>query len=97
MPYIKQEPRHYLDSIICRFGDLNPGEIAYVITKLLLKLIGKTPHYALYATAFGILETVKMEFYRREVGGYEDEKIQQNGDVYGDRDRGTGSGERGNS
>jgi len=30
----------------------------------------------------GVLESVKMELYRRKIADYEDEKCEENGDVY---------------
>jgi hypothetical protein len=40
--------------------------------------------YAAIAEAAGVLETAKLEFYRRLAASYEDEKIAENGDVYGE-------------
>ena len=38
--------------------------------------------YATINDIIGALEGAKMEFYRRVVAPYEDEKIKENGDVY---------------
>ena len=38
--------------------------------------------YADYNALIGVLESCKLEFYRRAVAAYEDEKSTVNGDVY---------------
>lgn len=82
MPYISQEQREeldkWLDSIV--LFDLPPGELNYVITKLLLKTEPKC--YSDYNILVGVLECIKLEFYRRAVAPYENKKISENGDVY---------------
>ena len=40
--------------------------------------------YAALAEAVGVIETAKLELYRRVAAPYEDDKIVENGDVYGD-------------
>jgi hypothetical protein len=39
------------------------------------------PKYFNYNRAIGVLECIKLEFYRRMVGPYEDIKIKEAGDV----------------
>jgi len=56
------------------------GHINYVVT-VLLKRLYQPPNYRRYNKAIGVLECIKMEFYRRMVGPYEEEKIRENGDV----------------
>jgi len=56
------------------------GHINYVVT-VLLKRVYRPPNYRRYNKAIGVLECIKMEFYRRMVGPYEEEKIRENGDV----------------
>ncbi|MCL4435826.1 MAG: hypothetical protein M1503_11715 [Thaumarchaeota archaeon] len=56
------------------------GELDYIITSLLKGLYD--PKYFNYNRAIGVLETTKQEFYRRAVAPYEDEKIEESGDVY---------------
>lgn len=81
MPYIEKDKRLNLVE-----GNITPGtagDLNFVITKKILEymsLVGKT--YANYNTVIGVLECVKLEFYRRAVELYENEKISQNGDVY---------------
>jgi predicted DNA-binding protein with PD1-like motif len=40
------------------------------------------PSYHNYNKAIGVLESVKLEFYRREVASYENKKIKENDDIY---------------
>lgn len=84
MPYIKQYSRDELDPLIedltkqiGRIGDLN-----YVITSLLIDYAGDNPRYKDYNELIGVLECAKLEFYRRAVSSYEDEKCYDEGDVY---------------
>ena len=81
MPYIKGESRPILDKIVIQVPDgLIAGELNYLITKILL---GTRPRgYSNYNALIGVLECVKLELYRRAVAPYEDEKIEENGDVY---------------
>ena len=60
------------------------GDLNYVITRLLADWLGKRGlSYAALAEAVAVLETAKLEFYRRAAAPYEDEKVAANGDVYG--------------
>ena len=61
-------------------GSIPVGDLNYMITKILL--MAKPKSYAEYNALVGVLECCKLEFYRRAVAAYEDEKIQENGDVY---------------
>ena len=86
MPYIKKPDRERLDPKIQELAQtINPdqraGELNYSITKLLLALKG-AGKYKDYNELIGALESAKLEFYRRQVGPYEDEKVRENGDVY---------------
>jgi hypothetical protein len=61
-----------------------PGELNFMITRLLIWY--ENDHGKSYGTMndiLGAVEAAKLEFYRRAVVPYEDEKIKQNGDVYG--------------
>jgi hypothetical protein len=93
MPYITQEHRQNLDPVIEKLcKDLGPmvkderqvlktaGNLNYTLTRICNQVMGK-PSYAKIAIITGVLENVKQEFYRRVAAGYEDEKIQVNGDV----------------
>lgn len=86
MPYIKPHIRETIQ----QYGlnalseyQLNAGELNYVFTTLLQRYImnhGAT--YETYAQMVGILETCKMELYRRKVAEYEDFKKDVNGDAW---------------
>lgn len=80
MPYVKNSDRIRLDS------GANPetaGELNYMITKTVDAYLNrKSPGYADFNEAIGVLECAKLELYRRIVAQYEDIKITENGDVY---------------
>jgi hypothetical protein len=80
MPYIAQSRRIVLDAK----PNLSetPGELNYVITKLVIDWLGDKPRYTTFNTAIGVLDCVKLELYRRTVAHYEDHKMADNGDVY---------------
>ena len=80
MPYIVNSAREQLDD-----GGLpnSAGELNYVISSLVdeyLQEYGK--NYTNINEVIGVLECAKLELYRRVAAPYEDEKIEQNGDVY---------------
>lgn len=96
MPYIDREARKAYDADIAglleSIGAHTPaGDMNYLITRLLsawLEMRGVS--YASLADVVKVLETAKLEFYRRVVAPYENRKIEENGDVYGEtaQDRG---------
>jgi hypothetical protein len=55
------------------------GEINYIITTILKEVYPL--RYFNLNRAIGVMESCKLEFYRRVVGPYEDVKIRENGDV----------------
>lgn len=82
MPYITKLRRLILKPFIMALSKIikNSGELNYTITELLL---GRKPKcYEEYNSLMGVMESCKLEFYRRAVALYEDEKIKDNGDVY---------------
>lgn len=86
MPYIAPERREFLenatDEEIAQV-ELAPGDLNYAITKLMDEWVGQEGlSYDAINTAIGVLECVKLELYRRVAAPYEDNKIEQNGDVY---------------
>ena len=81
MPYIKEEDKTALANgtrLTKTAGQLN-----YSIT-LLLKayLEDNGTNYQNMNDVMGALEGAKLEFVRRVVNPYEDQKIKENGDVY---------------
>lgn len=84
MPYIVQEDRERLDAAIeqLRFLVHDDGQLNYAITRLVARYLGWDGwRYEMIARAVGALECVKLEFYRRLAGTYEDKAIAKNGDV----------------
>lgn len=80
MPYISDEDRIALEA-----GDRmrTPGDLAYIVASEVdryLKANGLS--YQTLAEVTGVLETAKLEVYRRIAAPYEDEKRAQNGEVY---------------
>ena len=92
MPYIHKRSREHLDKPLRAVSKAvfelvehrSPtGTLNYCITKLLLSTNPQS--YDDYNSLIGVLECCKLEFYRRAVAAYEDEKIEENGDVYPER------------
>lgn len=94
MPYIKKERREGLDKIaIDAVRELNwlakqddkqglvGGDLNYLTTKIINTIFENNKGYAMASELVATLECVKMEFYRRKVAPYEEEKIVENGDV----------------
>lgn len=86
MPYIKSIDRKILDPLIEALADQISvgGELNYAITQLCLGFLARRglPNYRILSEVIGHLESAKLEFYRRAVAPYEDQKIAENGDVY---------------
>ena len=82
MPYIKAEDRPSLDRALVYLKQLNSGELAYVITRLILESRVNPTNYEEFCTVIGLLETVKLEIQRRLVAPYERMKMSLNGDVF---------------
>ena len=86
MPYIKKERRRELSvpsdwPMIGLAQDV--GELNYQITCLVDDFISrKKLKYSEINSVIGVLECAKMELYRRIAAPYEDEKCEENGDVY---------------
>ena len=79
MPYIQKETRSHL---IEKPYPLTPGELNYMITKMIIEYLGESPGYQRFNDALGVLTAAQLELYRRMVAPYEDVKIKENGDVY---------------
>src|SRR3990167_623354 len=85
MPYIPQRTRSI---ILDATGKVDPtaietvGELNFAITHL-VNTFCKGDSYTAFNEVMGVLESAKLEFYRRRVAPYEDNKIAENGDVYG--------------
>ena len=87
MPYIKAENRSkyekVLENLVKILKTLPPeqidGELNYVVTKILKEIYPL--RYFHINKAIGVLECIKLEFYRRVAAPYEDSKIKESGDV----------------
>ncbi len=84
MPYIKKQMRPGFDPHLKSIGPhtIDPGDLNYCITVLVheyLKAHGVS--YTVMNDCIGVLDSAKMEFYRRIVVPYEDKKIKENGDI----------------
>jgi len=84
MPYISQHRRRrldtYINQLMLEIAGEDIGEFNYVVTKLLQARA--TNSYSSINEIVGVLECIKLEFYRRFTSPYEDKKIIENGDVY---------------
>lgn len=79
MPYKKPRRKAELDA---GKAPVDTGDLTYLFFKLAVRYI--TLHgvsYEVLASVVAALENTKLEFYRRHVAPYEDEKIRENGDV----------------
>ncbi len=92
MPYIKQDKRDVLDPHVdLLLNELRglesddpsnnmEGNLNYIITRM-LKRIYVGGGYRAINDAVGMLESCKLEFYRKVAGPYEDQKEFENGSV----------------
>ncbi len=86
MPYIKPVNRaaytQHLKNIdtVLEAGGYQEGELNYIFFYLLKRALRKKS-YKQINKLIGVLECCKLELYRREAAPYEDEKIEENGDV----------------
>lgn len=79
MPYIKEDQRKKLAA---GQAPNDPGELNYALTLLLHQYLkDKGTSYRTFNDILGALHGASLEFYRRWVAPYEDQKIAENGDV----------------
>ena len=85
MPYIeeKDRPQYEADikSLIKRLNGKPIGHINYVFSKIIWTLFDKNRSYTFGNGLIGMLACTAKEFYRRKLAEYEDEKIEENGDL----------------
>jgi len=81
MPYVSQGQRVELFD----YGrpPRDAGELNYILTTFINDYWSNGGRYQQANDVLGALEGAKLEFYRRVVVPYEEDKIQENGDVYG--------------
>ena len=84
MPYIEGNLRTAFDPWLDKLdGKIwSPGELNYVITRLIDDFLDSAPTYETYNAAVGVLACAQAELYRRRVVPYEDKKCLENGDVF---------------
>jgi hypothetical protein len=87
MPYIKKDQRPEIDSVIEPLlkhiqslpMEEQDGALNYSVTRIIKHVYPKK--YFHFNRAMGVLSAISHELYRHIIGPYEDEKIQENGDV----------------
>lgn len=89
MPYIKQRRRERFEIPIQKLADdllmlpeETAGNLNYVISSLLYRIWQRHAKYEMANRLVGVLECAKLEFYRRVISKYEDQKTESNGDVF---------------
>ncbi len=91
MPYIKEQRREKILQVISLGGDLgmnldevlNPDELNYAICMIARHYWEKYgPSYQTINDIIGAMDGAKAEFRRRIVERYEDDKRNENGDVF---------------
>ncbi|HEX7060460.1 MAG TPA: hypothetical protein VF200_00715 [Woeseiaceae bacterium] len=84
MPYIRQDDRERLRPLLIGLSEIieTPGELAYVVTRLMLGYWRRAPSYQRWAEMRGAVADQIDEFRRRVVDEYEDRKRGENGDVF---------------
>lgn len=84
MPYLDKKTKELLK----KGRPLKAGELNYVMTCLARDFArdrlykGGRYDYERLNTVVGVCESMKLEFWRRMMVPYEDNKIKENGDVY---------------
>jgi hypothetical protein len=85
MPYIPTSEKEKVDRglIALNLSELkDSGALNYAIHQIIAQYISQNKEsYQTFNDVIGALECAKMEIYRRKIGGYEEAKIVQNGDV----------------
>ena len=85
MPYIIKEKRQRLDglikNVVSEMEPLSSGEKNYFLSSVVWGLFNIHRTYSNANDLVGLLECVKLEFYRRKVAALEDEKVIENGDI----------------
>lgn len=86
VPYISKTQRKELDALLSGGHALyleKPGELNYVLTKAVIAYLErKRLSYQSITEVIGVLETMKLELYRRLAVPYERRKHLENGDVF---------------
>jgi hypothetical protein len=87
LPYIARNRRAKLDPPLSALRDAlaridgAEGDVNYCVTSIVAFGLPEDATYAEYNAAIGVLESAKLEMYRRQVGPYEDTARVRNGPV----------------
>jgi hypothetical protein len=84
MPYIESERRKFLESrtykeLLGLVMDMEIGDMNFIISNMVWLRFMKAPSYSTGNALVGVLESAKLEFYRKQLAVYEDMAIQRNG------------------
>jgi hypothetical protein len=93
VPYINQNDRNTIDRYLVRLFEeqldtFSSGQITYILTSICQRWLAsreqaKGPlRFDDYSDVLKVLESAKLEYYRRVMGSFEDGKKIVNGDVY---------------
>lgn len=84
MPYIAQSARERLTPYLVDLERkvFSTSDLAYVVFYLLHRLYARRPGFATWAALRGTIDDQVDEFRRRVVAPYEDQKREENGDVF---------------
>ena len=87
MPYIPKQKRELYNPAVDRLitdlvkNNYTSGELNYCVSKLVWSLFEKEKRYSKANELVGAIECVKQEFIRRKLNIYEDQKIEEEGDL----------------
>jgi len=87
MPYILKDRRKEINPLLVELikevqkDETTAGDLNYAISQIIWNAYDAKPGYARANSLMGVLQGVQAEFYRRKVAPYEDEKIDENGDI----------------
>lgn len=84
MPYIKQSKRKDIDGGLDHSSIAidDKGDLTYALYKICVNYMKKKDvNYTNLSITMSCLEDAKLEWYRRKMVPYEDQKIFENGDV----------------
>ena len=89
MPYISKEDRQIyakeITALTQKLGSLSEADLAghlnYCFSKIAFTLLDNKRRYVRANTINGVFVSAQQEFYRRKVLPYENEKIEENGDI----------------
>lgn len=88
MPYVPKADRFRFSAVVNALNEemakgITPGELNYLLTGIADNYVAvKGKSYTHMNDVLGAFSGASKEFYRRVVAPYEEEKINENGDVY---------------